>query len=241
MPQNLDSVYLCLSFLVKTVVLAATWADTARRKAMKKIAAMPIDEKDKEIIFLQEKVSELEAQVSILKKQLKKDTAYPRYSLQERLHVIWHMEYFKIPQSKVTNYFGIARSTFYRWLKKIDDRIKYREPVNKTPVEIAMVVFEIARKNVNWGRVRIANQLALLNVFLASSTVHNILNRPEPKPNKRKKETSGLKNEKKEPRSIPAWYPNHIWSLDCTTVLSWGLWPTYLLVIIDQWGIKHRY
>jgi len=63
----------------------------------------------------------------------------------ERL--LWHMEYFQIPRSKVTSYFGIAKSTLYRWLRKIDNHTQsiYREPVNKTPVEIAHLVFEIAR------------------------------------------------------------------------------------------------
>ena len=134
-------------------MLAATWAGMARRKALKKIAAKSIDEKEKEIIFLREKVFELKTQVSILQKQLTKDGSKsnsnlnPKYTLQERLLIIWHMEYFQIPRSKVTSYFGIAKSTLYRWLRKIDNHTQsiYREPVNKTPVEIAHLVFEIAR------------------------------------------------------------------------------------------------
>jgi hypothetical protein len=58
--------------------------------------------------------------------------------------------------------------------------------------------------------VRIANQLALLNIFIAASTVRNILNRPMPKdpapnPDKKNREASV-----DESRSIPAWYPNHV-------------------------------
>ena len=246
MSPNFNTLYLCLSLFLKTVTLAATWSGMARRKALKKIAAMTILEQEKEIIFLREKVFELKTQVSILQKQLKKKNDEPasRYTLQERLTIIWHMEYFQIPRNKVKKYFGIATSTLYRWLRKIDNQTEYREPVNKTPAEIANLVFEIAKANITWGRVRITNQLALLNIFLASSTVHNILKRPEPKKKKPGEDILSAKNSSTDPmslsppRSIPAWYPNHVWSIDCTIVLSWGLWPTYLLVIIDHYSRK---
>ena len=50
----------------------------------------------------------------------------------------------------------------------------------KIPMEIASLIWEITKANVSWGRVRIANQLALLNIFLSASTVRNILNQPKP-------------------------------------------------------------
>jgi len=40
----------------------------------------------------------------------------------------------------------------------------------------------------------------------------------------------------REPRSIPAWYPNHVWSVDLTTVKRWGLWPTFVVVAIDHFS-----
>ena len=45
-------------------------------------------------------------------------------------------------------------------------------------------------------------------------------------------------NEKIEARSIPAWYPNHVWSVDTTTVLCWGLWPIHIFVVIDHFSRK---
>jgi len=44
------------------------------------------------------------------------------------------------------------------------------------------------------------------------------------------------KNE--EPRSIPAWYPNHVWSIDTTEVKLWGLWPIHVFVAIDHYSRK---
>lgn len=70
------------------------------------------------------------------------------------------MEAYQIPRQQVTEYFGIARSTFYRWLHKIEDRTKSSTtPANKIPLEIAALVWEITKANVDWGCVRITNQL----------------------------------------------------------------------------------
>lgn len=43
---------------------------------------------------------------------------------------------------------------------------------------MALLVWRISKDNINWGRTRISNQLKLLNIFLAASTVRNILQRP---------------------------------------------------------------
>ncbi|MEE8408255.1 MAG: DDE-type integrase/transposase/recombinase, partial [Myxococcota bacterium] len=44
--------------------------------------------------------------------------------------------------------------------------------------------------------------------------------------------------EQESSRSIPASYPNHVWSVDRTQVLLWGLWPIYVLVAIDHLSRK---
>jgi len=119
---------------------------------------------------------------SILQKRIRKKEKNPRYTLRERLFILFHMETFQIPRRRVTEYFGVARSTLYRWLHQIDDKKKSPiVPANKTPMEIAALFWEITKANVDWGRFRIANQLALLNIFIAASTVRNILNRPKPR------------------------------------------------------------
>jgi transposase InsO family protein len=85
---------------------------------------------------------------------------------------------------------------------------------------------------------RLANQLALLNIFISASTVRNILNRP--KPRKAPVSATALKKteEKTEICSIPAWYPNHVWSVETTMVLCWGLWPIHVFVVIDHFSRK---
>jgi transposase InsO family protein len=147
------------------------------------------------------------------------------------------METFQIPRRRVTEYFGIARSTLYRWLRKIEEQAQSRIPVNKTPMEIASLIWQITKTNISWGRVRLANQLALLHIFISASTVRNILSRPKPP----KQPLSQGKSEKtayKKGRSIPAWYPNHVWSIDTTMVFCWGFWPIRICVVIDHFSRK---
>ncbi len=164
------------ALLVKATLLAARWARTTRKRALASITAMSADEKDKELVFLRDKIEQLTLQISILRKHVGKRAKSPRYTITERLHVICFVEFFQIPRRQVTDYCGIARPTIYRWLRKIDDACPPPSaPPNRTPTEIALLVWEIAKCNMAWGRVRIAGQLALLGVFLAASTVRNIL------------------------------------------------------------------
>ncbi|MHC4440637.1 MAG: transposase, partial [Planctomycetota bacterium] len=117
---------------------------------------------------------------------------------------------------------------------KIQDDKQARIPANKTPADVVALVWEIAKSNISWGRVRIANQLGLLNIFISASTVRNILQKPKPAV------SSAGKNgtEKEEDRSIPAWYPNHVWSIDTTEVKCWGLWPVQICIVIDHFSRK---
>jgi transposase InsO family protein len=156
--------------------------------------------------------------------------------LRERFLILYHVSYFDVPRRRVQQTFGVARSTFYRWLRRIDGNGGSRRIAwNRTPAVLARFVWQVAAANAHWGRVRIANQLRLLGIFVASSTVRNILNRPKP--------PSAGGEEPVEPRrlswrSIPAFYPNHLWSADVTRVSLWGLWPADVLVIIDHFSRK---
>jgi transposase InsO family protein len=177
-------------------------------------------------------------QVSILQKHLNRRGQSPRYTVRERLLILWHVEAFQIPRRKVSRYFGIARSSLYRWLHKIEDQKSSGPAANKTPTEIATLVWEITKANLRWGRIRIANQLKLLGISLSASTVRNILQRPKPRDTPVAPACPEKTEEKPESRSIPAWYPNHVWSIDTTKVRCWGVWPIQVLVAIDHFSRK---
>jgi transposase InsO family protein len=83
------------------------------------------------------------------------------------------------------------------------------------------------------GRAR-HRYLKRLAIFLSASTVRNILQRPKPRDTPAAPASPEKAEEKPEARSIPAWYPNHVWSVDTTKVRCWGLWPIEVLVAIDH-------
>jgi transposase-like protein len=159
MAENFDILNTAVSLLIRAALLAARFSGGVRKRSLKRLAAKDADAKAKEILFLKDRVYQLEMQVSILQKRLNKKGKSPRYSVRERLLILWHMEAFQIPRRKVSRYFGIARSTLYRWLHKIEDQKSSGTPANKTPTEIAALVWEITKANLTWGRIRIANQL----------------------------------------------------------------------------------
>ncbi len=238
MNKNLDVIINAATLIIKAAILAARFSGRVRKRSLKRLAAMDADRKDKETLFLKDKVYQLEMQVSILQKQIHKKGKKPRYEVRERLLILWHMEAFQIPRRKVSRHFGVARSTLYRWLHKIEDQKPSGTPGNKTPVDVASLTWEITKANLSWGRIRIANQLKLLGIFLSATAVRNILLRPELRDTPTSAAAPVESQEGPESRSIPAWYANHVWSIDTTKVMCWGLWPVQVLVAIDHFSRK---
>lgn len=237
MANSIEMLNMAIGLMVKSVVLAAQFSGRVRKRNLKRLAAMDISEKDKEILFLRDTVDQLKMQISILQKGLKTKGTNNRYTLGEKLYILHYVETFQIARHRISESLGIARSTYYRWLRSIEEKSRIIIPANKTPAEIAALVWEIAKANTDWGRVRIANQLALPKIFIAGSTVRNILDRPEPR-NRPDPKVKPAESDKATPRSIPARYPNHVWSIDMTTVCRWGLWPVNICVAIDHFSRK---
>jgi transposase InsO family protein len=132
----------------------------------------------------------------------------------------------------------VARSSVQRWLKafqqgKVGGRRPAAEPVNKTPREIAELIWDIFARNPMWGRHRMAMTMWALGVFISATTVRDILLRPRPQAST---PAPAQAKEAGKPRQITARYPNHVWSVDHTRVWRWGVWPTWVLVAIDHFS-----
>ena len=237
MTNNLDIINAAVTLIIKAALLAARFSGRARKRSLKRLSKMDADDKDKEILFLRDKVNQQQMQITILQKGLQKKHTNKRYTLREKMFILSYMEIFQVPRRRITEHLGIAKSTLYRWLHKIEKQQQSRIPTNKTPSEIAVLVWEITTANVGWGRIRIANQLALLKIFLSASTVRNILNQPRPRTGPQLA-SKPKKAENEQARSIPAWYPNHVWSIDTTMVNCWGLWSIHICVVIDHFSRK---
>ena len=119
----------------------------------------------------------------------------------------------------------MARSSVHRWLKafqqgKVGGRRPAAEPVNKTPREIAELIWDIFARNPMWGRHRMAMTMWALGVFISATTVRDILLRPRPQAST---PAPAQAKEAGKPRQITARYPNHVWSVDHTRVWRWGV------------------
>ena len=114
MTENLGTINAAVSLLIKAALLAARFSGRVRKRSLNRLAAMDTDAKAKEVLFLKDRAYQLEMQVSILQKQINRRGKNPRYTVRERLLILWHVEAFQIPRRKVSEYFGIARSTLYR-------------------------------------------------------------------------------------------------------------------------------
>lgn len=115
-----------VALIIKAAVLAARWAGVLRTRALESLSSSPDDSKDKEILFLRDRVEQLQSQQEILQKQLGKPGSKPRYTIRDRLAVIFHLKYFQVPRRQVTACFGVARSTLYRWLHDVQGRCSDR-------------------------------------------------------------------------------------------------------------------
>ena len=178
-----------VGLIVRALVVSARWAGRARRLALEQAAAAAHSSREAaleaRVMVLEDMVEQRDAHISVLESRLGKERPRRRYPLMERLRIIWLMQYFQIPGRRLKETLGVSRSSVRRWLKGFEQgtlgkRNEPREPVDKTPREIAQLIWVIFRHNPLWGRHRIAMVLWGLGVFVAASTVRNILCRPMP-------------------------------------------------------------
>ena len=216
------------ALMVRSMVLSAQSAGQQRLLWLQQSAAAGGEVG--EVARLRDENRQLKWENRLLKARDADAPCRKRYSPLQRLHILWHMAYYRIPRSRVKEHFLIAKSTLYRWLHAaqegdLGERKSKIESPRKTPAELARMIWEIFEENPQFGRNRIANTLWLLGVFVAASTVRNVLLQPKPRT---APAVAKAQEAPATPRAIVARYPNHVWSVDRTRVLRWGLWPTWV-------------
>jgi len=222
-------------------VLSAQWAGQRRRLCLRQAAAAlgEVAQLRAELTVLRDENRRLKCENGLLRSRLREARSRTsRYTPMQRLQILWHMAYYRIPRKWVKDHFGIATSTLYRWLHAAErgdmgDKHSKQESPRKTPADIARLIWDIFESNPHFGRHRIAMILWTLRVFVAASTVRNVLLRPAPP---KAPATAAVKVAHAKPRQIVARYPNHVWSVDRTRVWRWHIWPTWVLVGIDHYS-----
>jgi transposase InsO family protein len=232
--------------ITRALLVSARWAGRSRRCALEQLTAAAetsrVAQLEARVASLEDSLDLREAHIEVLESRLGEERPRKPYPLMERLRIIWLMEYFRIPGRRLRERLGVSRSSVRRWLKgfaegTLGKRNEPKEPVNKTPREIAQLIWEVFGQNPLWGRHRIAMVMWGLGVFVAASTVRNILVRPRPRP-EGTPVIAAMEPEERKPRQIVARYPNHVWSVDRTRVWRWRIWPTWVLVAIDHFSRK---
>jgi len=170
-----------------------------------------------EVARLRDENRRLKSENHLLKARDADAPCRKRYSPLQRLQILWHMAYYRIPRSRVKEHFLIAKSTLYRWLHAaqegdLGERKSKIESPRKTSAELARMIWEIFEANPYFGRHRIANILWLLGVFVAASTVRNVLVQPKPR---NAPAAAKAQDAPATPREVVARYPNHVWSVEC--------------------------
>jgi len=230
--------------VMKAVLLSARWASRTRQLGLEQAAGAFGDSAEllAENVTLRDTVEFLTERLACAERRLKAAHIRRPYSPAERLQILWCIEYFGISRRQIPKYLGVARSTIWRWLRRLQDSIglcgrKCQLSMRRTSEELERLVWEIHGANRQWGRRRIALVLGALGVFLAASTVRNILLRARPRRAGAPAAAAGEPEERK-PRQIVARHPNHVWSVDRTRVWRWRIWPTWVLVAIDHFSRK---
>jgi len=233
---------MCL--VMKAVLFSARWTGRGRRLGLEwaSRAAGDVEKVYAENVLLHDLVEFLIERVTCLERRLNAANIRKPYSVAQRLHILWCIDYFGIPRRQIPKCLGVAHSTVWRWLRRLQDGIglsgrKCQACVRRISEELARLVWEFHELNPEWGRRRIALVLGTLGVFLAASTVRSILLRPRPRPKGAPAAASGEPTQSR-PRQIVARYANHVWSVDRTRVWRWRIWPTWVLVAIDHFSRK---
>ncbi len=192
-----------------------------------------------ELSYLREEVRRLRFANTVMRQELNR-VKTKRPCLCKKLRIIYFKLRFNISFRKMKQYLPISKTTVIRYLNQLrlgfsNLAPRLRRPFaspQRTPISIASLIREIHRENSDWGRWKIALAIWRIGVYVSPSTVRNILNSPKPDYHRPEKKKVKLKQ-----RAINGKYPNHIWSVDLTTIYIFFR-PLYIMAIIDHYSRK---
>ena len=72
MTNNIDIINAAIALIIKATVLLPDSLEEPAQRSLKRLSKMDADEKDKEILFLRDKVDQQQMQITILQKGLQK-------------------------------------------------------------------------------------------------------------------------------------------------------------------------
>ena len=129
-----------VSLMVRSMVLSAQSAGQQRLLLLQR--AIVTGDQAGELARLRDENRRLKAENRMLQARFGDASARKRYTPMPRLQILWHMEYYRIPRSRVKEHFLIAKSTLYRWLHAAEkgdlgEPKAKQESLRKTAAELA--------------------------------------------------------------------------------------------------------
>ena len=79
-----------IPLILKSLWRSAKWAGITRRKALKRAIGQE-EEMVAEVLFLRDRVAQLETELALFRRQAKEPGRKPRYTVKERLLVLWYL------------------------------------------------------------------------------------------------------------------------------------------------------
>ena len=70
MSANIEIVNAAVTLIIKAAILAARFSGRARKRSLKRLSKMDADAKDKELLFLRDKIYQQQIQIAIFQKGL---------------------------------------------------------------------------------------------------------------------------------------------------------------------------
>jgi transposase InsO family protein len=155
----------------------------------------------------------------------------PHYPPPERLAILSLRAATGWTTAETARRFLVTPNTISEWICRLDEQgpnalVQLREPVNRYPDFVTVLVQQLHKTVPALGKLRIAHSLAQAGLHLSKTTVARMLKRPEPKtvPPKTTQAVKGTKAaghaklelapEPPRERKVTAKYPHHLWHVD---------------------------
>jgi len=151
--------------------------------------------------------------------------------------------------TQVARRFHVTVQTIVNWIRSVNNgngTVQMLERTNRYPDFVRYIVQQLKAFCPMLGRCKIADILARAGLHLSASTVKRCIDEPPIEPFKAVEPTTPPTSP-----SIPAWYSDHVWSVNLTVVAScdglWTLWSPnalaqvhpyswYVMAVIDHFS-----
>jgi len=159
----------------------------------------------------------------------------PYYQPMERMDILAHKAACGWNLKQTANAFQTDASTISTWMKRIDDDSLVTMPVpwNKYPSYLREVTKQLKHLVPRIGKKKIAEYFVRSGLYLSATSVGRYLKTSSKPPEEPDSHTQSAEDEKK--LVIKSKHPDHIWTVDLTTVpTSGGFWTTWLPNFMPQ-------